>query len=622
MPTNRGLGCLFVLAAIASCSEGGSEGADGTGGATVTGGSGETGGAPSHSGSGGEGASVTGGIGGATSSFTTGGATGGGGITTSGGSTSGGVTSTGGEGTGGPSIGGFASSTATGGSGGSTGTTATGGGGGSAGTMATGGSGGSTGATASGGTASGGSSGLTSGEMVGRPTDHSVTVKAVGANGIEAYVEFGTTPGTYAGKTDSMSYSDGIVEAVVDGLDSDTLYYYRLRYRTGGSTAEYLTGNEYTFHTQRAKTSAFTFALMSDDHLGTPDVEGFAFHDSDLYRITMENVTAAQPDFVIDLGDAIYNDWGGENDTVVRGRYLDLRSFFQIPGHSAAVFLLPGNHENEEGWWLDNSSSVATSLPVVSANNRKRYFLNPVPDDFYSGNADPLPEIIGDHLRGDYYAFEWGNALFVAIDPYWYTTVKPWPDDMGGEVTPADEPIGTRWDWTLGEQQYSWLKRTLEESNAALKFVFSHQLVGGIEDYGHGGAKGAKYCEMGGYDTDGETDGWSTHRPGWDVPIHQLFVNNHVTAFFHGHDHGYAKELLDDVVYQEVPMPADPQYTTGGFTNPGWYAGAKILPNSGYLRVTVADSSATIEYVRSFMTPEEGANDSVADSYAVQGYTP
>jgi hypothetical protein len=585
---------VIVLAALSSCHEGGSGGTSRTGGATTSGGSGGTGGA--------QGGSASGGTGGSTSSSRR---------TASGGTI------------------------ASGGTGGPGGTTASDGGLDSAADRPTDlariGSPDTVdgnGRTADVGRDSNvradvpGNVTLKSGEMVGRPTDHSVTIKAIAEKAAEAYIDYGTTSGTYTGTTTSTSYSDGIIEAVVDGLSPDTRYYYRLRYRAGGSTADFLAGEEYTFTTQRTKTSTFSFAVMSDDHLGTPDYEGYAFHDSTLYQITMENVAAAQPDFVIDLGDAIYNDWSGENDATVRKRYLDLRSFFQIPGHSAAVFLLPGNHENEEGWWLDNTSSVATSVPVVSANNRKRYFLNPVPDSFYSGNTDPLPEIIGDHLRGDYYAFEWGNALFVAIDPYWYTTIKPWPDDMGGEVSPEGEPIGTRWDWTLGEQQYAWLKQTLEKSSAPLKFVFSHQLVGGVEDYGHGGAKAAKYCEMGGYDTDGKTNSWSTKRPGWDVPIHQLFVKNHVTAFFHGHDHGYAKEALDGVVYQEVPMPADPAYTTGGFTNPGWYAGATIIANSGYLRVTVAGASTTVEYIRSYLTPEDGANNSVAASYTVPGYTP
>ena len=46
-------------------------------------------------------------------------------------------------------------------------------------------------------------------------------------------------------------------------------------------------------------------------------------------------------------------------------------------------------------------------------------------------------------------------------------------------------------------------------------------------------------------------------------PVHQLLVNNHVTAFFHGHDHEYAHEQRDGVVYQLVPMAADATYGYG-----------------------------------------------------------
>ena len=62
----------------------------------------------------------------------------------------------------------------------------------------------------------------------------------------------------------------------------------------------------------------------------------------------------------------------------------------------------------------------------MSINARKRYYPNPIPDDFYSGNADTLAAIDGDHLREDYFAWEWGDALFVVIDPYQYTMIKPY----------------------------------------------------------------------------------------------------------------------------------------------------------------------------------------------------
>ena len=98
------------------------------------------------------------------------------------------------------------------------------------------------------------------------------------------------------------------------------------------------------------------------------------------------------------------------------------------------VFLTPGNHENEEGWNLDDfDPDRASSLPVLSVNARKRYFLNPVPDAFYTGNLDPLPQADGDHLREDYYAFQWGDALFVVINPFAYTMMKPYAGGIGGE---------------------------------------------------------------------------------------------------------------------------------------------------------------------------------------------
>ena len=47
---------------------------------------------------------------------------------------------------------------------------------------------------------------------------------------------------------------------------------------------------------------------------------------------------------------------------------LDQRAFFAIPGHSTAVFLVLGNHENEEGWNLnDFGANVQNSLPVLGA---------------------------------------------------------------------------------------------------------------------------------------------------------------------------------------------------------------------------------------------------------------
>ena len=46
---------------------------------------------------------------------------------------------------------------------------------------------------------------------------------------------------------------------------------------------------------------------------------------------------------------------------------------------------------------------------------------------------------------------------------------------------------------------------------------------------------------------------FATKRPGWGKTIEQLFMDNDVSAYFHGHDHQYVYETRDGIVYQEVP---------------------------------------------------------------------
>jgi len=86
------------------------------------------------------------------------------------------------------------------------------------------------------------------------------------------------------------------------------------------------------------------------------------------------------------------------------------------------------------------------NIAAWSNGLRKRLFPNPRPDSFYTGNGT------GDPVLGpleNYYAWEWGNALFVVLDPYWPTSRRGRQDN---------------WNWTLGDAQYRWLSKTLEES--------------------------------------------------------------------------------------------------------------------------------------------------------------
>jgi uncharacterized repeat protein (TIGR02543 family) len=468
-------------------------------------------------------------------------------------------------------------------------------------------------------------------ELLGRPTNHSVTVNVVANAALQAYFEYGTTSGVYTGMTGVASASaNEPIETVMDGLAANTLYYYRMVYSTdGGST--WINRTEHSFHTQRPPGSSFIFTITSDSHFG--QYGGQTANEKDLYALTLQNAAQDHPDFHIDCGDTFAMDPSplGTGMTVAEA---DNAYFIQRPTpylgaicHSIPYFFVLGNHENEEGWNFDDVFTAPDqSLALVGMKARKKYFPNPVPDDFYSGNVDPLSSTFatttGSIYHEDYYAWEWGDALFVVIDPFHYS--MKWPsegDSYGGEGMDG-EVSGTRWDWSLGIEQYLWLKSTLENSHATFKFVFSHQVAGGSTVYGRGGIGAAPYFEWGGKNADG-TWGWDTKRPasaGWDLPIHQLMVEDGVSIYFHGHDHEYAYETLDGIVYLECAKPDDAGYTWQPYSyghNENLYPNGLEIQNSGHIRVTVSPDEVKTEYVRAYL-PGGGTNRTIAHTVIVE----
>ncbi|HEU5076265.1 MAG TPA: hypothetical protein VFU02_18860, partial [Polyangiaceae bacterium] len=105
-------------------------------------------------------------------------------------------------------------------------------------------------------------------ELLGRPTNDSITLKAIANGPVEVFVEYGEFAGAYTASTSPLVFEDGMVELVIGGLNADTRYFYRLRYRPAGADGGYLARTEYTFHTQRALESTFSFSVQSDSHLG------------------------------------------------------------------------------------------------------------------------------------------------------------------------------------------------------------------------------------------------------------------------------------------------------------------------------------------------------------------
>jgi hypothetical protein len=253
------------------------------------------------------------------------------------------------------------------------------------------------------------------------------------------------------------------------------------------------------------------------------------------------------------------------------------------------VFLVNGNHEQAS---MANLDGTPDNVAVWAQTARNAYYPQPAPDAFYTGDAEPV-EFIG--LLRDYYAFTWGDALFVVIDPYWHS---PQTVDNQFGVDREDKQRRDLWNVTLGDAQYQWFKHTLETSAAKYKFVFAHHILGTWR----GGIELAGLYEWGGKDPDG-SDLFAQKRPGWEKPIHQLMVDNSVTIFFQGHDHLFVHQELDGVIYQTLPTPADPNYA---LDNAQAYLSGDKLPASGHVRVTVSPDGVTVEYIRSYLDkPDE-----------------
>ncbi len=310
---------------------------------------------------------------------------------------------------------------------------------------------------------------------------------------------------------------------------------------------------------------SFSFGVQGDSH---PERVGKMF-SSELYKTTLQNVVKVNPAFYFLMGDDFSIEKLIENkgytQQTVDEVYLNQKKY--LDALSMPKYLVNGNHEQEAKYLLDGTNS---NPAILARNARAKFFDSPGSEN-------------------GYYSFTYGNALFVAIDFYWNSNTVV--DNTAGAKNSEDKKQRNLWNNTLGEVQYQWLKKALESSGAKYKFVFTHHVLG----TGRGGIEEAKLYEWGGYNQKGVWE-FDKMRPGWEMPIHQLMVKNGVTIFFQGHDHLFAKQELDGVIYQEVPNPADDTYTA---FNQDAYKSGTTLPNSGFLDVAVSADQVKVDYIKS-----------------------
>ena len=300
-----------------------------------------------------------------------------------------------------------------------------------------------------------------------------MTLSVLAHEDMEGFVRYGPESAGQTTRTAVSRLNQGSPELfVLGGLLGNTRYAYQFCWRPAGGE-QFSNSPVSSFHTARPPGSSFVFTLTADAHLDE--------HTSpQVYAQTLANIGADKPDFHLDLGNLLMTDKHATRAEAAP-QYVAERYWLGQIGGSAPVLLALGTHDGECAREDDGSPDC---LAVWSNLIRTRYFPNPVPDGFYSGNGIAR---VHRGLPQNYYAWEWGDALFVVLDPFGYSSRQ-----RGGEG----------WGWSLGEVQYRWLAQTLETSRARFKFVFIHNLLCG-DAAARGGVEVAGFNEWGGRNQDG-----------------------------------------------------------------------------------------------------------------------
>jgi 3',5'-cyclic AMP phosphodiesterase CpdA len=316
--------------------------------------------------------------------------------------------------------------------------------------------------------------------------------------------------------------------------------------------------------TTRPAGSAFSFAVLTDSHIPPRDPLPTGTHvgsdiDADMETTLLavtRDVAAGDPDFLVNMGDMLDFHVFGFNDPPPTSNWsrLGYQNYRRLLGDTlgrAAHFPVIGNWDGENG--CRSAEEIERSR-----SQRLLYVPGPKPGTYEQGGSP----------TEDYYAFVWGDALFIMLNVMSYTPTC--------HLLYADP--GAPDDWTLGPAQLAWLEQTLAASTSKWRFTFIHHTVGGAAGdfansaYGRGGGQAAHVGEQ--------------------AVIHDMLQRYGVQIFFYGHDHVFTDMVVDGIHYTLPGSAGAPWKFVGsetGYTD--------FLPDSGYGRVSVDPDHVQVDFV-------------------------
>ena len=387
------------------------------------------------------------------------------------------------------------------------------------------------------------------------PTMHGFGLNAVLASGdpatLRAHVRAVGTTSWGAIALPAIRGAD-IAQWVFEGLSPGIRFEYEILAPVGSAYSPLYSGSAVT---QRQPGEAFTFSLITDSHIG-PHAD---YPNQGIWSV-LEAVSAeagaVTPDFMVNLGDMLDFHEIGFNDpppdgSYTRLAYLNYRTLLgDTLGHTSHYGVI-GTWEGEDGCY------TAEELER-SRSQRLLYMPGPEPATYPQGGSP----------TEDYYAFTWGDALFIVLNVMTYTTTQHLLSYYPGLPD----------DWTLGQAQLSWFADTLAKATSKWRFVLIHHPVGGAagdpEDsaYGRGGGQAAYVGEQ--------------------ATVHQLMLDHGVQIFFYGHDHVFTDMQVDGIHYTEPGNAGAPWMFTQDLT--GY---TQSWRTHGWSRVTVSPNAVNVQFI-------------------------
>ena len=395
--------------------------------------------------------------------------------------------------------------------------------------------------------------------LLSRPTETSIHINALnGDQPAEAAVEY-RREGAKDWQREALTSKvppRQLLDWDLKNLSSATKYDYRVLLKQG-SDEMFREAAAGSFRTQRKGAASYTAVLITDSHCGY-----FPSNSKPVLTLdqVVQNAARTKGEFVLDLGDNTA--WPGSREYAQKNAngavsaYARYRRQIGPLSLNAPYFSVIGNWCGESGKFPEANIEIAASV---------RRALMPGP------NHLTYPQ--GGSEREDYYAFSWGDVLYIVLNIQTYSR----PSNPAAFPTLMAD-VNKITEWTLGEKQMAWFETTLKKATERFRFVcMHHPAAGNAGDalntlYGRGGPRA-----------------WNL---GEQLRIHNLMKKHKVQIFFYGHDHVFVDEIVEGIHYTLPGSCGAPWKFTKEET--GY---ERFWPDSGHAQLDVTPEKATVTFI-------------------------